>query len=79
MALSLADVTSAVDLAQRVESNPAKLAGRLVGLGSGEASKLPSWAIATALVAVGFTAVVLAAPLVQRGPRRITPNTRVFS
>lgn len=80
MALSLADVTSAVDLAQRVDGNPARLAGRLVGLGDGEAQKLPGWSIACALVVLGFTATVLVVPaLTGQRKRRVTPNVRVFS
>ena len=79
MGMSLSDVTSAVDLVQRVDANPARLASRVVGLGTEEARKLPDWSICAAAVLVGFTGVLLLAPAFSRAPRRVTPNTRVFS
>lgn len=79
MGVSLSDVTSAVDLVQRVDANPARLASRVVGLGADEARKLPDWSICAAAVLVGFTGVLLLAPAFSRAPRRVTPNTRVFS
>jgi hypothetical protein len=66
MDLSLADVTSVIDVARRVDTNPLRLAGRLGGFSETEqAAGVPTWAWVVLGLGVGAAVAVVAAPRVQ--------------
>lgn len=67
MELSLADVTSVIDVARRVDSNPLRLAARLGGFSDEEQSAgVPTWAWVVLGIGVGAAVTVVVAPRVQR-------------
>lgn len=59
MDVSFSDLTSAAELAQKLDPNPVSLAGRIVGLSAEERKNVPAWAwyAAAGVLAVGICAV----------------------
>lgn len=53
MIKSFGDVGTIVDLAQKVDTQPLRLSGRLLGLSGDEQAAMPSWAGVTGAFLVG--------------------------
>ena len=66
MDLSLADVTSVIDVARHVDPNPLRLGARLGGFSADEqAAGVPTWAWVVLGIGVGAAVAVVAVPRVQ--------------
>lgn len=67
MDLSLSDLTTVMNVASKVDSNPLSLAGRLVGFSSSEQrAGVPTWAWVMLGVGTGIGLTVVAFPKVKQ-------------
>ncbi len=66
MELSLADVTSVIEVARKVDSNPVSLAGRMLGFSPQEQQDgIPTWAWVVLGVGAGVAVALVVVPKVQ--------------
>jgi len=61
MELSFADIGAAAQMAQKVDPNPLRLAGRFIGMSGDESgAKIPAWGWVTVGLGLGFLGGVFA-------------------